>query len=53
MGGVFDPIDSLVKEIMGTTRFLDKWVTRTGVILWMARTFVKVALLIGVLLFLQ
>lgn len=53
MGVDFGPIDSLVQKIMDTLRFLDKFVTRTGVILWMARIFITAALLIGIFLFLQ
>jgi|WetSurMetagenome_2_1015567.scaffolds.fasta_scaffold43841_2 hypothetical protein len=53
MGGVFDPIDSLVKEILGTTRFLDNILTRTRVISGRLGTAVKVVLLLGIILFLQ
>ena len=36
MDGKIDPLDSLVKEIMGNARFLDSLLTKTNIIIGVA-----------------
>jgi hypothetical protein len=53
MNEYFGPIDSLVKEIMGNIRFLDKLVTKTRVISGIVGIVGTVGLLIAIVLLLK
>ena len=53
MDGNFDPIDSLVKEIMGNARFLDNLLTKTNVFFGIVGTIATVGLLVAIALFLK
>jgi hypothetical protein len=53
VGEDFDPIDGLVKEILGTARFLEGFLNTADIIFGVMGTVVKVVLLIGIALFLK
>jgi hypothetical protein len=53
MDGNLDPLDSLVKEILGNIRFLDSCLTKTGVYLGIVGIFRSVGLLVVIALFLK